>query len=378
MIMEESSFRGGSGNPWAARPELGSAPAVQRDEDGRLEVFALTPEGVSSIWQVQPGGAWHDGWADHQGPPGGDSIRACRTGRNADGREHLFAVDDVGALWQSQQTAANNGWGTWGTLRAPGGVSLTGQFTTGVNQDGRSRRRSSSATTVRCGRSGRPRLAGAGATGASSDGQARRSVPVTGSAWAAMRTDARSCSSSVTTRPSGTCGRSPPTRAGVTWATLGQPRDTFDGTEPPKNRNLSSPFVLRNADGHLEVFSPGNGAFCNRWQERWRDGPGNVVWRHQGWNAKPAPGPDVALVWLNGALNAESRLEVVGLADDGAMWHAWQVDQPPFWSTWQSLHSPSTGIRTSEGLAIGKNSNGALSAFVVDQAGSVGHLQQAR
>lgn len=33
------------------------------------------------------------------------------------------------------------------------------------------------------------------------------------------------------------------------WATLGQPRDAFGGTEPPKDRDLSSPFVLRNVSG---------------------------------------------------------------------------------------------------------------------------------
>ena len=370
--------------PWGQWESLGSpagaglrAPVAQRNEDGRLEVFALTPEGVGSIWQVQPGGAWHDGWADHRGPPGGDGIRGCRAGRNADGREHLFAVDDAGAFWQSQQIAANNGWGTWETLRAPGGVSLTGQFTTGVNQDGRQE-----------------------AFVAGGDGevwQIWQTSPNGGwSDWRKLgRPDAKIRSGDRISVGRNQDGRQElfligddaalwhvwqvaPNAGWSDWATLGQPRDAFDGTEPPKNRDLSSPFVLRNADGHLEVFCPGDGAFCNRWQERWRDGPGNVVWRHQGWNAKPAPGPGVALVWLDGALNAENRLEVVGLADDGAMWHAWQVDQPPFWSTWQSLGRPPAGIRTSEGLAIGTNSNGALSAFVVDQAGSAWHLQQAR
>ena len=58
------------------------------------------------------------------------------------------------------------------------------------------------------------------------------------------------------------------------WESLGKPKDR-DFPEP-KDRDLSNPVVQKNADGHLEVFAPGNGAFCNRWQEQ----PLNIS-RHQ-------------------------------------------------------------------------------------------------
>ena len=161
------------------------------------------------------------------------------------------------------------------------------------------------------------------------------------------------------------------------WKSLGQPRDAFDGSEPPKQRDLSEPLVLSNDDGHLEVFAAGNGAFCNRWQERFQDGPNNVVWRHQGWNEKPKPRQEVGLTWLAGALNFEKRLEVVGFADDGALWHAWQVDQPPFWSSWESLGSPPT-LREADRLTIGTNPDGRLEVFVVDNEGAVWHIWQIR
>ena len=60
------------------------------------------------------------------------------------------------------------------------------------------------------------------------------------------------------------------------WESLGKPKDHFDGSEPPKDRDLSEPLVQKNADGHLEVFAPGNGAFCNRWQEA-GEGPDRVI-----------------------------------------------------------------------------------------------------
>ena len=46
------------------------------------------------------------------------------------------------------------------------------------------------------------------------------------------------------------------------WESLGKPRDLVDGSDPPQDRDRSEPFVQKNADGHLEVFAPGNEACC--------------------------------------------------------------------------------------------------------------------
>jgi hypothetical protein len=35
-------------------------------------------------------------------------------------------------------------------------------------------------------------------------------------------------------------------------------------------------------------------------------------------------------------MNRNGRLEVIGLADDGALGHAWQAGTPPFWSSWEA------------------------------------------
>ncbi len=44
------------------------------------------------------------------------------------------------------------------------------------------------------------------------------------------------------------------------------------------------------------------------------------------------PAANVDLTWLEGSLNFEQRLEVIGFGDDGNLWHAWQIDGAPNWS----------------------------------------------
>jgi hypothetical protein len=112
-------------------------PFVQRNHDGRLEVFALGRGSIFNIWQIFPNGAWHEGWLD-MGHPSSIRITAHVVGRNADGREEIFAVGDDEALWQKWQVAPNNGWSEWKSLGTPArDTSLTERFTVGSNQDGR-------------------------------------------------------------------------------------------------------------------------------------------------------------------------------------------------------------------------------------------------
>jgi hypothetical protein len=82
------------------------------------------------------------------------------------------------------------------------------------------------------------------------------------------------------------------------------------------------------------------------------------------------------LVWLEGALNLEDRLEILGLAEDGALWHSWQIDVAPFWSKWESLGNPSVGIRAPDHLAVGIDQDRRLEAFIMGQDGAVWHTWQ--
>jgi hypothetical protein len=350
-------------------PETGlGKPCVQHNQDGRL----------FNISQVAPNGGWRDGWRNKGTPAADVRITSHVVGRNADGRQEVFALGDDHALWQRWQVAPNSGWAEWQTLGRPDGDALlTDQFTAGRNQDGRQE------------------VFAIGSDG--SAWQIWQTAPNGGwSAWGELgRPPVGLRRSDRITVGSNEDGRqelfamggddalwhvwqTAPNLGWGAWESLGKPRDAFDGSEPPKDRDLSEPIVQKNADGHLEVFSPGNGAFCNRWQEIWRDGPDRVVWRHEGWNEKPKPRPDVGLTWLEAALNFQDRLEVVALGEDGALWHAWQIDVAPFWSKWESLGRPAAGIQAKDHLTIGTNQDGRLEVFVADQDGAIWHIWQVR
>jgi hypothetical protein len=126
------------------------------------------------------------------------------------------------------------------------------------------------------------------------------------------------------------------------------------------------------------VFAPGNGAFCNRWQES----PNNNTWRHEGWNEKPKPTHDVGLTWLDAALNVggplDGHLETVAFGDDGNVWHAWQIDVKPNWSLWHGLGSPPAKVRAADKLTIGTNHDGRLKVFIMGQDGALWHIWQVR
>src|SRR5690348_13249306 len=107
-------------------------------------------------------------------------------------------------------------------------------------------------------------------------------------------------------------------RLGEPWQTQG-PLRSFGTAQRPRSFGATRAKECRWAPGGLRAR---NGAFCNRWQETWRDGPSRIMWRHQGWNAKPQPTPGVRITWLDAALNFQNRLEVVAFGDDGALWHA--------------------------------------------------------
>jgi len=357
--------------------ELGR-PCAQRNQDGRLEVFAIGLGGIFNISQVVPNGGWRDGWRNKSRPSSNVRIKSHVVGRNADGRQEIFAIGDDNALWQKWQVAPNNGWSEWKTLGTPAkDTSLTDQFTVGRNQDGRQE-------VFAVGDDGNLwQIWQTAPNGGWSDWGKLGQPPI-----GIRRSDRITVESNEDRRQElfimGIDGalwhiwQVAPNAGWSDWESLGKPRDLFDRSEPPKDRDLSEPVVRKNADGHLEVFAPGNGAFCNRWQERWREGPNRVIWRHQGWNEKPKPRPEVGLTWLEAALNFKNQLEVLAFGDDGALWHAWQVNEPPFWSKWESLGSPPAKIREADRLTIGTNQDRRLEVFVVGRDGAVWHIRQIR
>lgn len=349
---------------------------VHRNQDGRLEVFALAGNRLFNVAQTAPNGQFRAEWRDKE-QPANVSLTAHVIGRNADGRQEIFAVGSDGGIWQKWQLAPNDGWSDWKGLGAPQvDVAVTPQFTVGRNQDARQE-------LFVVGDDGNVwQIWQIVANGGWSKWRKLGQPPA-----AVRRADRITIATNLDGRQQlfviggdaalWTIAQVAPNVGWGDWTSLAKPRD-IGFADHPKERDLSDPVVAPNADGHLEVFAPGNGAFCNRWQES----PNSMTWRHEGWNAKPQPAPDVGIVCLDVALNLGGprtrHLEVFAVADNGELWHAWQVDQAPNWSKWDSLGAPAAKIRGIERLTVGANEDGRLDAFVVGQDGAAWHRSQKR
>ena len=348
-----------------------SRPFVQRNQDGRLEVFAIGLGEIFNIWQTFPNGAWHDGWRSKGSPSSNVRIKSHLVGRNADGRQEIFAIGDDNALWQKWQVAPNNSWSEWKTPGTPAqDTSLTGQFTVGGNQDGRQE-------VFAVGSDGNVWQIWQTALNDGWSNWGKLGQPPTGIRGSDRITAGRNLDGRQELFVMGGddalwhIWQEAPNIGWTGWESLGKPKD-LDFPEP-KDRDLSEPLVQENPDGHLEVFAPGNRAFCNRWQEA----PNSPVWRHQGWNEKPRPKPEVGITWLEAALDVKrQRVEALALGDDGALWHAWQIFDSPFWSPWHSLGTPPAKIREADRLTVGTNQDDRLEVFVGGQDGAVWHIWQ--
>jgi hypothetical protein len=78
---------------------LTSAPAVARNLDGRLEVFAVwSDNNLHHIWQTAP----NNGWSNWQCLGGGLAFPHPAVGPNADARLEVFALSNQGDqhIWQ--------------------------------------------------------------------------------------------------------------------------------------------------------------------------------------------------------------------------------------------------------------------------------------
>src|SRR5437588_461128 len=110
------------GSPPAVK--WGSRPSVARNSDGRLEVFAL--DSVGALWHIQqttPGMNWNS-WASLGIAPNTNVLPDFVVERNADGRLEIFALDSAGALWHTWQTSPGDGWIQWCPLgRTEGGAT---------------------------------------------------------------------------------------------------------------------------------------------------------------------------------------------------------------------------------------------------------------
>jgi hypothetical protein len=58
---------------------------------------------------VVPHGDWRESWLNKGRPSSNVRDKSHVVGRNADGRQEIFAIGDDKALWQTSPVAPNNG-----------------------------------------------------------------------------------------------------------------------------------------------------------------------------------------------------------------------------------------------------------------------------
>lgn len=73
--------------------------------------------------------------------------------------------------------------------------------------------------------------------------------------------------------------------------------------------------------------------------------------------------------------NADGRLEVFFISQDGTLWHIWQTSPGGTWSTWASLNK-SPNISFSSGTTVGENADGRLEVFNIGSDGALWHIWQ--
>ncbi len=126
--------------------------------------------------------------------------------------------------------------------------------------------------------------------------------------------------------------------------------------------NLTSdPVIVANADTRLEAFvAADDGAVWHRWEVA----PGGL------W----APWASLGGILTSNIVvdqNADGRLEIFGRGTDQALWHMWQTAPSNGWSDWASLG----GIITTD-PAIGRNADGRLEVFARGEDNALWHIWQ--
>jgi hypothetical protein len=114
-------------------------PVAALNEGGWLELFLRSPEGELYHQYQRQDSSGNISWTYISGlgnpPPGG--IGNFTFGQNPDGRIQIFAIGPDGAMWRiAQDPGSATGWGAWMSLGVPQIYRIT-QIAVGQNQDGR-------------------------------------------------------------------------------------------------------------------------------------------------------------------------------------------------------------------------------------------------
>ena len=147
------------------------------------------------------------------------------------------------------------------------------------------------------------------------------------------------------------------------WRSLGRP-ELRTGLSPWSVP--STPAMMVNADGRLELFTLAEGAVWHRWQLKAARGP----WHD--WHSLGGPRPGLTGSVLTVGRNKDGRLELF-VEFEGEVWHMWQTPVKTGWSQWSPLGSPAAaGIGL---LAVARDLEGRL-VLVASDGGGLWHRSQ--
>jgi hypothetical protein len=115
----------GDWSDWATLTQPGEGTlgplAIAANADGRLELFANDSEGtVWHCWQREPGRDW-SGWHSLETPDGHSVRSGLAATKNQDGRLEVFAISqDGGEVWHRWQREPGRDWSRWHPLDSQG------------------------------------------------------------------------------------------------------------------------------------------------------------------------------------------------------------------------------------------------------------------
>jgi hypothetical protein len=299
--------------------EARAAPAVGRNQDGRMDVFAQNlwfgfggscsgPHyGIEHIFQTAINNGWST-WADLDQPFTTTCVDLSDpyVNWNQDGRLEVWAKGADGNVWEKPQVAVNGAWGSWSNMSKPTGITISPRLTMSQEQDG------------------------------------RETVFVYGS-------NAEIYFIYQTATNNGWSG----------WVGMGQ----------PPGGAYDEPTVGQNQDGRQELFVGGSDG------KIWRKSQvaPNSYWSDWGTLGKPASvtfyyDPIVAK-------HQDGTLDVFVVGSDHNLWHISQTAPNNGWGNWQSLGAPA-GVTLTNQLAVGRNLNGMIEILDVGDDGTLYTIQQ--
>ena len=295
---------GSDGGTFTVTPTNGTAVAVARTSDGRLELFGGQNSSLHRA-QAHPGDVGWPEWSRSDGV-----LTAVAAEANKDGRLEVFGVNGAGQIWHHKEiTAGSDIWSSWEQIDG-----FLVSIAVARNADGRLE-----------------------VFGTNSAGTVwhRWQVSPGGplSAWQALDGSMRAIAAELNAD-----GR-------IELIAVNSSDQIFRRLQTTANLNAWTPWsqidglltqvaLARNADGRLELFGT-NGAGMTFHRGQVVPGGGYGAWsRFDGENLRAGS--------MAAEINLDGRLEVFGVDRLGQVVHRWQ-NTPTRWSSWSRLRGALNG-----------------------------------